>query len=158
MLAAGLGVTLDRVYEKRELAAAGYEFSVPAGTYSANQAAALHFEVIGEVDGQPMFVIEHVYRLLDDVAPHWPQPVNPDRRTTRIRISGSPDIDVDVALGGSGLDPTQQGVLATVMRAVNAIPVITSAAPGMHSPLDLPLITGCDAIHRRVGHNRVGVR
>lgn len=146
MLADGLGVTLSRVYEKREIAAAGSEFTVPAGTYGPNQAAALHFEVIGEVDGRPMFVIEHVYRLLDEVAPEWPQPVDPHRRTTRIRISGRPDIDVDVALGGRGLDATQQGVLATVMRAVNAIPVVCAARPGMYSPLDLPLITGRDTI------------
>ena len=33
MLAEGLGVKLDRVYEERNLAAAGYEFTVPAGTY-----------------------------------------------------------------------------------------------------------------------------
>jgi len=142
MLADGLGVTLDRVYEKREIAAAGREFTVPAGRYGPNQAAALHFEVIGEVEGRPMFVIEHCYRLRDDVAPEWPQPVDPQRRTTRIRISGRPDIDVDVALGGRDLDATQQGVLATVMRAVNAIPVVCAADPGTYSPLDLPLITG----------------
>ncbi len=146
MLADGLGVTLGRLYEKREIAAAGHEFTVPAGTYGPNQAAALRFEVIGEVGGEPMFVIEHVYRLLDDVAPGWPQPVDPRRRTTRIRISGRPDIHVDVALGGRDLDATQQGVLATVMRAVNAIPLVCAAEPGMYSPLDLPLITGRDTI------------
>jgi hypothetical protein len=158
MLAAGLGVTLDRVYERREIVAAGYEFTVPAGTYGPNQAAALHFEVIGEVESEPVFVIEHVYRLLDEVAPQWPQPLNPGRRTTRIRITGSPDIDVDVALGGTGLDPTQQGVLATVMRALNAIPIVSAADPGMHSPLDLPLITARGAIHRSIRHNDVEVR
>ena len=146
MLAQGLGVILDRVHEKREIAAAGYEFTVPAGCYGPCQAAALRFEVIGEVGGRSMFVIEHCYRLLDEVAPDWPQPVDPRRRTTRIRISGRPDIDVDVALGGSELDATGQGVLATVMRAVNAIPVVCAADAGMHSPLDLPLITGRDRI------------
>ena len=33
MLADGLGVTLDRVSEKRKIVSAGYEFTVPAGTY-----------------------------------------------------------------------------------------------------------------------------
>lgn len=146
MLASGMGVTLERVYEHRELAAAGREFTVPAGTYGPNQAAALHFEVIGEVGGEPLFVIEHVYRLIDDVAPAWPQPVNPNRRTTRIRIEGSPQVDVEIALGGDGSDPTQQGVLATVMRALNAIPTVVASAPGLHSPLDLPLITGHNAV------------
>ncbi len=146
MLAEGLGVELDRVYEERNLAAAGYAFTVPAGSYGPHDAAALHFKVIGEVGGRAMFVIEHVYRLLDEVGPQFPQPVDPSRRTTRIRISGSPDIDVDVALGGVGLDATDQGVLGTAMRAVNAIPVVTAAPPGAHSPIDLPLITGRGAI------------
>ncbi|KZS57880.1 hypothetical protein A4G26_14840 [Mycobacterium kansasii] len=146
MLAAGLGVTLDRVYEKRAIAAAGYEFTVPAGTYGPNDAAALHFQVVGEVGGASMFVIEHCYRLLDEVAPDWPQPVDPARRTTRIRISGSPDIEADIALGGADLDATAQGVLATAMRAVHAIPIISAAQPGLYSPLDLPLITGRGAI------------
>ena len=146
MLAEGLGVTLGRVYEERNLAAAGYAFTVPAGSYGPNDAAALHFKVVGEVDGRPMFVIEHVYRLLDEAGPQFPQPVDPLRRTTRIRISGNPDIDVDVALGGAGLDATDQGVLGTAMRAVNAIPVLTAAPPGVHSPIDLPLITGRGAI------------
>jgi hypothetical protein len=142
MLAAGLGVTLNRVFERRELAAAGREFTVPAGTYGPQDAAALHFEVIGEVDGRELFVIEHCYRLIDDVAPHWPQPVSSDRRTTRVRISGTPNIDVDIALGGDGLDATAQGVLATAMRAVNAIPVVTRASQGAYSAIELPIITG----------------
>lgn len=146
MLADGLGVTLDRVRERREIAAAGREFTVPAGTYGPNQAAALRLELIGEVNGAPMFVIELVYRLLDDVAPQWPQPDHPRRRTTRIKIIGTPDVDVDLTLGGADLDAAQQGVLATVMRAVNAIPVVCAAAPGMYSPLDLPLITGRNTI------------
>jgi 4-hydroxy-tetrahydrodipicolinate reductase len=158
MLADALNLTLDRVYEKREIASAERAFTVPAGTYGAHQAAALHFEVIGEVGGRPMLVIEHVYRLVDDVAPQWPQPAAPGRRTTRIRITGKPDIDVDVALGGDGLDPTQQGVLATVMRAVNAIPVVTAAQPGFRSPLDLPLIVGRNAVARGRHDNVVEVR
>ncbi|MDT5254315.1 MAG: hypothetical protein QOE52_4230 [Mycobacterium sp.] len=146
MLASGLGVDLGRVYEEREIAAAGHEFTVAAGTYGPNQAAALHFRVIGEVDGAPMFVIEHCYRLLDEVRPDWPQPIDPDRRTSRIRITGSPDICVEVALGGVGLDATGQGVLGTAMRAVNAIPVVVAAHPGVCSPLELPLITGRGAV------------
>jgi len=37
-------------------------------------------------------------------------------------------------------------VTATVMRALNAIPIVTAAEPGMRSPLDLPLITGRNTV------------
>jgi hypothetical protein len=154
MLASGLGAELSRVYEEREIAAAGREFTVASGTYSPSQAAALHFRVIGEVGGAPMFVIEHCYRLLDDVRPDWPQPIDSDRRTSRIRIEGSPDISVDVALGGVGLDATGQGVLGTTMRAVNAIPVVVAAQPGVSSPLELPLITGRGSVRAKANAGR----
>ena len=52
------------------------------------------FRVIGEVAGRPTLIVEHVYRLLDEAAPAWPQPVTPDQRTTRIRIDGQPKIDL----------------------------------------------------------------
>lgn len=35
------------------------------------------------------------------------------------------------------------------MRAVNAIPIVTAARPGMRSPLDLPLITGIERTRQR---------
>lgn len=141
MLAEGLGVRLDRIYEWRNVATLGREFEVPAGRYGPNDIAALHFQVIGEVGGQPLLTVEHCYRLTDEAGPDMPSPAEPGRRTTRIRIAGTPDVNADVMLGGEGLDPTDQGVLATAMRVVHSIPVVVAAEPGMHSPLDLPLIS-----------------
>jgi 4-hydroxy-tetrahydrodipicolinate reductase len=142
LLADGLGVTLDEIREERQVAAAGRAFEVPAGSYGPDDVAALNFQVIGVVGGADRLIVDHTYRLLDDVAPQWPQPVAPDRRTTRIHISGTPEIDVTLALGGEGLDPTDAGVLGTAMRAVHAIPTIVAAKPGLHTSLDLPLVTG----------------
>ena len=141
MLAEGLGVRLDRIYEWRDVATAGRPFDVPAGSYGPDDIAALHFQVIGDVGGEPFLTVEHCYRLTDDAGPDMPSPAEPGRRTTRIRIAGTPDINADITLNGDGLDPTDQGVLATAMRVVHSIPVVVAAEPGMHSPLDLPLIT-----------------
>jgi 4-hydroxy-tetrahydrodipicolinate reductase len=146
LLADGLGVQLDAMREVRQVAAAGRPFEVPAGRYGPNDIAALHFQVIGEVAGEPRLIVEHTYRLLDEVAPDWPQPVTAHQRTTRIRISGVPDIDLTLALGGAGLDPTDQGVLGTAMRAVHAIPTVVAAEPGMHTNIGLPLTTGWSAL------------
>ncbi len=138
LLAEGLGMHLDDVREVRHVAAAGREFEVAAGRYGPYDIAALHFEVQGIVEGDPRLVVEHTYRLLDDVGPEFTQPVAPDRRTTRIRIDAIPAVDVTLALGGEGLDPTGQGVLGTAMRAVHAIPLIVAAAPGWRTNVDLP--------------------
>jgi 4-hydroxy-tetrahydrodipicolinate reductase len=146
LLADGLGVTLEEIREVRRVAAAGRVFEVPAGRYGPDDVAALNFQVIGVVGGEPRLVVDHTYRLLDEVAPDWPQPLAPDRRTTRIRISGVPDIDVTLELGGAGLDPTDQGVLGTAMRAVHAIPAVVAAPAGMRTSLDLPVIVGRHAM------------
>ncbi|GAA0616545.1 diacylglycerol kinase [Sporichthya brevicatena] len=138
LLADGLGLELDDVREVRHVAAAGREFEVAAGRYGPDDIAALHFEVQGIVAGEPRLVVEHTYRLLDDVGPEWTQPVDPGRRTTRIRIGGTPEVDVTMSLGGEGLDPTDQGVLGTAMRAVHAIPLVVAAAPGLRTNVDLP--------------------
>jgi 4-hydroxy-tetrahydrodipicolinate reductase len=138
LLADGFGMKLDDIREVRHVAAAGRQFEVAAGRYGPYDIAALHFEVQGIVDGEPRLVVEHTYRLVDDVGPEWTQPISPDRRTTRIRIAGTPEVDVTMALGGDGLDPTDQGVLGTAMRAVHAIPLIVAADPGLRTNVDLP--------------------
>ncbi|MGH3556230.1 MAG: hypothetical protein ACRDTK_01700, partial [Mycobacterium sp.] len=88
MLAEGLGVRLDRIYELRNVATAGRAFEVPAGSYGPDDIAALHFTVIGEVGGEPFLTVEHCYRLTEEAGPDMPSPAEPGRRTTRIRIAG----------------------------------------------------------------------
>jgi 4-hydroxy-tetrahydrodipicolinate reductase len=53
----------------------------------------------------------------------------------------------ETALRGAGGDPNAGGCLATGMRAVNAIPAVVAAKPGMLSALDLPLIPGHGNMH-----------
>ena len=57
-------------------------------------------------------------------------------------IDGSPSIRQEIAFRGAGDDSNAGGCLSTGMRAVNAIPAVCAAPPGLLSPLDLPLIPG----------------
>lgn len=139
-LAAGLGVVLDRVEECSERAPAPEDFAVDAGPIARGTSAGLHFEVRGMRDGRPVVVLEHVTRLRDDIAPHWPQPAG--QGCYRVVVSGEPNYTCDLQLLGSDGDHNTAGLKATAMRLVNAVPAVVASPPGLLTALDLPLVTG----------------
>jgi 2,4-diaminopentanoate dehydrogenase len=140
-LAAGLGIELDEVTERQERIPAPEDFDIASGHIPKGSAAALRFEVLGMVDGEPAVVLEHVTRLREDLCPDWPQPAQPGG-SYRIEISGEPSYGVDVCLGSPNGDHNHAGLVATAMRVVNAIPAVVAAPAGIRTTLDLPLITG----------------
>ncbi|MHB8438342.1 MAG: NAD(P)H-dependent amine dehydrogenase family protein [Acidimicrobiales bacterium] len=139
-LAAGLGVVVERTEEFHERVPAPENFEIPSGTIEAGTSAALHFEVRGIVNGRPAIVLEHVTRLRDDLAPHWPQPAG--RGCYRVEVKGEPMYTLDLQLLGTDGDHNTAGLKATAMRLVNAVPAVVAAPPGLLTALDLPLISG----------------
>ena len=117
------------------------DFDIASGHIPEGSAAALRFEVLGLVDGDPVVVLEHVTRLREDLCPDWPQPAQPGG-SYRIEITGEPSYGVDVCLSSRRGDHNHAGLVATAMRVVNAIPAVVAAPPGIRTTLDLPLVTG----------------
>jgi 4-hydroxy-tetrahydrodipicolinate reductase len=140
MLADGLGVTLDEIREVHERRAASRTLELAVGTVRQGTTAGLRFELQGMVGGEPRIVVEHVTRLHPEVAPDWPNSQTGD--SYRILIDGSPSIRAEIAFRGAGDDPNAGGCLATGMRAIQAIPAVCAAPPGLLTPFDLPLIPG----------------
>jgi 2,4-diaminopentanoate dehydrogenase len=140
-LAAGLGISLDAVEEMYVREPAPEDFDIASGHIPKGTAAALRFEVIGQVDGAPAVILEHVTRLRDDLRPDWPQPAQPGG-SYRIEITGEPSYAVDICLSSRKGDHNHADLVATAMRIVNAIPAVVAAPPGIRTTLDLPLITG----------------
>jgi 4-hydroxy-tetrahydrodipicolinate reductase len=139
-LAAGLEVELDDVEEFFERDTAPEAFEVSSGTIEKGTVAALHFEVRGMRAGRPVLVLEHVTRLRDDLAPHWPQPAG--QGCYRVVVKGEPNYTLDLQLLGSDGDHNTAGLKATAMRLVNAVPYVVAAPAGLLTALDLPLVTG----------------
>lgn len=111
---------------------------IPAGT-----CAAIRFEIRAWVDGEPRIVLEHVNRIGKDSAPEWPRPASVDNDAYRIEIDGSPSITQETVFrGGPDRDANRGGCLATGMRALNAIPAVCAAPPGLLSTLDVPFTPG----------------
>ncbi|HLX89747.1 MAG TPA: hypothetical protein VKR22_14985, partial [Acidimicrobiales bacterium] len=126
-IAAGLGIELQGVEEFYERVPAPETFAVSSGKIEQGTAAALHFEVKGMRDGRSVVVLEHVTRLRDDLAPHWPQPAG--QGCYRVEIHGEPNYTLDLQLLGTDGDHNTAGLKATAMRLVNAVPAVVAASP-----------------------------
>lgn len=140
MMARGLAVKLDEIREVHERRLAPRRLELGIGTIEAGTSAALRFELQGIVGGRPRIIVEHVTRMHPDVAPEWPRSERGD--VYRILIDGNPSINAEIGFRGEDGDHNTGGCLSTAMRALNAIPAVCAAAPGLLDPFDLPLIPG----------------
>jgi 4-hydroxy-tetrahydrodipicolinate reductase len=144
MVADALGVELEEIRQKHEVALAEESFDISCGRVEKGTVAGLRFEVAGVVRGEPRIAVEHVTRLRDDIAPDWPQGVGPG--TYRVTIEGMPTMRCDLQIGFRSDDHNIDGCVATAMRLVNAIPAVCRAEPGVKSWLHLPVIAGRGAL------------
>ena len=143
MIADAVGVHLDRIDTVYEKWPAPEPISYRYGVVEPGQCAAVRFEIRGWVGDQAKIVIEHVNRITNAAAPHWPRASSVDNDVYRVIVKGSPDITQETAFRGArDGDPITGGCLATGMRAINAIPYLDELEPGLVSALDLPLIPG----------------
>ncbi len=136
-VAAGLGVTLDKVYEVHERLPLELDVENGMGLFKAGTTGAMRFEVRGVVDGREAIVLEHVTRLTDDIAPGWPQ-----GKGYRVIIEGEPRMEVTMDMEDRNGDHAVAGVIQTATAIVNAVPAVVAQAPGLVAAMELPKITG----------------
>ncbi len=161
-LAAGLGVKIDNIEESNERIPASESFDTPTGHIAAGTIAAMRSTLTGYVGEKATFVVDHVTRMRDDIAPDWPQPhiCIPPRDLGyglasgcglyRVEIEGSPSMRCEFEMAEDH-DHDLGARIAGASRMVNAIPAVCAAAPGLLSALDLPLITGAGLVRRVQG-------
>ncbi|MBW1884194.1 MAG: dihydrodipicolinate reductase [Deltaproteobacteria bacterium] len=148
MVADHLGAGLDQIRESYEKRVTDRRIEIAAGVVEAGTVAAVRFETIGVVDGRDAIVIEHVNRIAEDVAPDWPTAARDG--TYRIVVDGDPSFTCELTLGTSETF-TEQGMIATTMRVVNAIPYVCGAPPGLMSSTDLPRLLPRHAFQKGIG-------
>jgi 2,4-diaminopentanoate dehydrogenase len=140
MIADGLGVKLDAIVDSRDVWYTPVPLKNDMWRIDAGTVAAIRFGVSGVVDDERVFTLDHVTRLSPNAAPEWPQP--PGHGGYRIVVDGVPSFTVEVALDEPGGDANIAALMATGLRAVNAIPLVCEAGPGVRSFLDLPPLLG----------------
>jgi hypothetical protein len=139
LLADELGVEVEEFRESHQTWLATEPIECVMMHVSPGRVGAVRFAVEGIVNGQPAIVMEHINRLTAAAAPHWPQPPDGHLGVHRVTVHGSPGVVVNLHVGGDGVDHNIAGVIATAAKAVNAIPAVCSAAPGLVSLRDLPV-------------------
>jgi hypothetical protein len=151
MVAEALGVQLDEIRESCEFAPSPRRLETLSGVIEPGTVAAVWFRCIGVVEGQEVITIEHVDRMAEDVAPDWPKSrAGGIDGVWRVMIEGEPSFDAEFETGfNSDEDSTDHGLLATGMRAINAIPWVCHAAPGLVDALHIPLTPAIGSLRPR---------
>ncbi len=141
-IAAGLDLTLDEpLVERFDRVAADRDYSTVSVDIPEGAMAALHFEVVGQVNGVDRVVVEHFTRTHPEQCPDWPTPAQ-GAGCYRILISGEPQMQVEFTHHGENGDHNVSGMIVTAMRLVNSVAAVVDATPGLVTALDLPPVSG----------------
>jgi hypothetical protein len=138
MMADRLGIELDEIKESYERCFTEEAFDTPMMHVPKDTCGAVRFRLEGMAFGRPVIVTEHVNRLRDDIAPHWPMPPVGKQGVHRCIIKGSPSVTMECFLEGSDGDYNTGGVQCTALRMINAMDAVCAHEPGLISTLDLP--------------------
>lgn len=124
MIAAALGWQIERIEETREAIISGVRRETSFITVEPGKTAGCFHTAVAYREGKPVIRLSHPQQI----HPHLEEVETGDRieiaGTPGIRLEGSPEIP-----GGAG----------TSAIAVNMIPHVLNAAPGLYSMADLPV-------------------
>ena len=136
MLADCLGVTTERVENTLETHVATEDIAIACGTIRKGCVSAFYSRWQGIVDGRPLIDLRLIYRTRNDQGAQWGQ-----GKPFVFEIDGRPKFKVELEH-----DWISSGLWGTAGHAVNAIPHVVAAAPGIRTFLDLPMIRATGAV------------
>ena len=131
LVADGLDMGVSEVVSTLETEVASTDLEVAAGTVRAGTVAGQHWRWAGLANGEEKIAHETIWRIHPDVAPQWQSGDNV------IRFKGKPNIKFEIERDFGFMD---NSAIATGAHAMNAIPYVVEAAPGIRTFLDLPWI------------------
>jgi 4-hydroxy-tetrahydrodipicolinate reductase len=133
-LADALGLTLDDIEAGGEVAVASRTVEIAAGTVEAGTVAAQRLTVTGLRNGRPLLRFRANWYCTTELDPSW------DLLSTgwRISVEGDTPLDVDLRFPFPIEQMAEHSPGYTAHRAVNAVPVVCAAAPGIRTTAELP--------------------
>jgi len=131
--ARALGWTIDEMRTSWRAAPALRDYDVAIGKVEKEAVAALWFQLIAVVGGEEKLVLEHInWIALEALPDDWPEPPRYRGKVTHVSyrtvIEGDPAFDVELQVRSD-----DDGLHVTALQAVNAIPMVVAAAPGVLS-------------------------
>ncbi|MGV0643731.1 dihydrodipicolinate reductase [Mycolicibacterium sp. XJ2546] len=110
---------------------------IPEGTICAHR-----WQLAGIVGGRPAVAVQYFATVSSTPWPdRWPKPAREGEGGMVFRVNGSPNMNLELHLEQSDTDRVNPGVAATALAAVNAIPSVVDAPPGVIArPLSGPSV------------------
>ena len=136
MLCDAWSTPIDTVTSSGEVACARTTTKIAAGTISAGTVAAQRMTVSGLRAGTPLVLFRAMWYCTSDLEPAWT--VRPTG--WHVTIDGDAPLEVDIRFA---VPIERMGDLSpgfTANRAVNAIPALCAAPPGIRTSVELPQI------------------
>ena len=142
LLGEALGAGLDEVTTDVELVLAEADHDIFGITLEAGTVAGQRWHWRGRRAGETLVEIETLWTVGGEYPPHWPRPLDgwtltiegePSMRTHFLSLM-SYERDLPLA------EHVRAASIATAMQAINAIPALCEAPPGVRTMADLPLI------------------
>jgi 4-hydroxy-tetrahydrodipicolinate reductase len=136
LFAEAIGRPLDAVEGSGEVAAARHDTEIAAGTIPAGTVAAQRMIVSGIQGGQPLLMFRATWYCTTDIEEDW------DLGATGWHVSVEGDAPLEIEMrfpfALERMAATSPGY--TAHRAVNAVPVVCEAEPGIRTTIDLPQV------------------
>jgi hypothetical protein len=137
MIATMLGVELDSKEAFVEPAVLTRDLNLGWVDFAAGTVGGQRRTYRGLRNGRPVVELAICWTMSSDALnPQWSDPEG-----FSVVIEGEPRVDATIRFGRPGQDAMTVLMDSTAMAAVNAIPFVCSAQPGVITPIDLP-ITG----------------
>lgn len=136
LVADGLGLPLDSVTAKGEVAAARRDIQIAAGVIRAGTVAAQRTTISGMRNGKPLVSFSANWFCSTEIDADW------DLRSNgwHIEVEGDTPLDVSIRFPVPVERWAAVSPNLTAHRPINAIPYVCAAAPGICTTLDLPQI------------------
>lgn len=157
MICDHLGVALDRIEHHHDWATTNVAVTLPNGiVIEKDTIACRRFQYHGIVGGELRIALSTMWKLSSDLTPAWDVSTSGMVEWT-ITVEGSPSFQCKIATAKS-FDPAspefrkgseEAALIATATHAINSIPYVCAAAPGVRTLLDLPPIGSQGAFRKR---------
>jgi 4-hydroxy-tetrahydrodipicolinate reductase len=136
LLADALGMPLDTLEASGEMAVARSTTEIAAGTIEAGMTAAQRTTVTGVRDGQPFLRFRATWYCTTDLDADWEL----GDTGWRVTVDGDAPLKLALPFPFPIEEMADRSPGYTANRAVNAVPIVCAAAPGIRTTVDLPQI------------------
>jgi len=139
LVADAIGLPLDSVTATGEVAVTPEKLTIAAGTLDAGTVAGLRMTVTGTHKGQPLMTFTASWCCSQDLDPAW-ELRGAGWNGWNVQVDGDAPLDLDIRFK---IPEGRMGEMTpgyTANRAVNAVPYVCAASPGIRTTVDLPQI------------------